>query len=70
FIADSVEWDQRISQTTQMILADAQTSGGLLIALPSHKKDEMLEALKEGGLTDTAHIGDFTKAGTGKITVK
>jgi cysteine desulfurase len=70
FVADSVEWDRRISRTTQLILADAQTSGGLLIALPSLKKDELLEALKEGGLADAAHIGDITKQGTGKITVR
>jgi cysteine desulfurase len=70
FIADSVEWDEKISRTTQLILADAQTSGGLLIALPSHKKDEMLEALKGSGLNGAAYIGDFTKAGTGKIIVK
>ncbi len=70
FVSDSVEWDRKISKTTQLILADAQTSGGLLIALPSHKKDEMLEALKERGLTDAAPIGEFTKAGMGKIVVK
>lgn len=70
FVADSVKWDEKISRTTQLILVDAQTSGGLLIVLPSHKKDEMLDALKQGGLSDSAHIGDFTRAGTGKITVK
>ena len=70
FVSDSVEWDRKISKTTQLILADAQTSGGLLIALPSHKKGGMLEALRESGLTDVAHIGEFTRAGTGKITVK
>jgi cysteine desulfurase len=70
FIADTVEWDEKISRTVQLILADAQTSGGLLIAVPSHKKDIMLEALKESGLKDAAHIGDFTNAGAGKITVR
>ncbi len=69
FVADSVEWDERISKTIQLILADAQTSGGLLIALPSARKDEMLEALKEEGLNGAAHIGDFTTPGTGKISV-
>lgn len=70
YIADSTEWDEKISRTTQLILADAQTSGGLLIALPSDKRDEMLEALRGADITDAAHIGDFTRAGTGKITVK
>lgn len=70
FIADTVEWKEKISQTTRTILADAQTSGGLLIALPSDQKAQLLLALQQNGVNDAAHIGDFTQEGTGKIFVQ
>ncbi|MGB7061845.1 MAG: selenide, water dikinase SelD [Candidatus Zixiibacteriota bacterium] len=67
FVSDTVEWDKSIPETTRLILCDAQTSGGLVIVLPADKKDEMLRALKGKGITEVAHIGDFTGAGKGKI---
>jgi len=70
FVADTVEWKEKISQTTRTILADAQTSGGLLIALPSDQKAQLLLALQQNGVNDAAHIGDFTQEGTGKIFVQ
>ena len=38
--------------------------------MPADKKDEMLQGLKGKGIAEAAHIGDFTEAGDGKITVK
>ncbi len=70
FVANTVEWKEKISQTTRTILADAQTSGGLLIALPSDQKAQLLLALQQNGVNDAAHIGDFTQEGTGKIFVQ
>ena len=70
FVADTIEWDKSISQTGRLILCDAQTSGGLIIAVPTDKKDEMLKALKEKGIVEAVYIGHFTEAGEGKIVVK
>jgi len=70
FVADGVEWGESISQTAKLVLCDAQTSGGLLIAVPSSRKDEMLQALLENGVADATYIGDFTEAGPGKIVVR
>ena len=70
FVSNTVKWDESIPQTGRLILSDAQTSGGLIIAVPADKNDEMLKALKEKGIAEAAHIGEFTEAGEGKIVVK
>ena len=38
-----------VSETVQVLLADAQTSGGLLIACPSARTGELLRELEVGG---------------------
>jgi selenide,water dikinase len=70
FVSDTVEWDEGIPQTGRLVLCDAQTSGGLMITVSANKKDEVLKALKKKGIETAGHIGDFTEAGDGKITVK
>jgi selenide,water dikinase len=59
-----------VSRVVQLILADAQTSGGLLISLPADRVDALLAALRARGVSDAAHIGRVTEPGTGHITVK
>lgn len=50
------------------LLFDAQTSGGLLMAVPSHAVEDMLMALREGGAARAARIGEL-KDGSGRIEV-
>jgi selenide,water dikinase len=54
----------------QLILADAQTSGGLLISLPESRVDELLAALHVRGVQDAARIGQVTAKGAGRIEVQ
>jgi len=70
FVSDTVEWDDAISRTNQLILCDAQTSGGLIIIVPADKKDKMLKALREKGIAEAAHFGDFTRAAQGRIMMR
>ncbi|MBN2697796.1 MAG: selenide, water dikinase SelD [Bacteroidales bacterium] len=65
-----VNWDQSISPIMQIILCDAQTSGGLLFTVPGNEKDRIIEALKKAGIHSAAHIGNCTGNGDGKISVK
>ncbi len=58
-----------LSRTLQLMLCDAQTSGGLLIALPGKEAEKCLIELKTAGLADAAIIGHFEREGSGKITV-
>ncbi|MCD4745001.1 MAG: selenide, water dikinase SelD [Bacteroidales bacterium] len=70
YISEIVRWDENISHTAKLILADAQTSGGLLISLPFEFKDQILNDLHKKGITDSSFIGRFTKNGNGEIYVK
>lgn len=52
------------------ILADPQTSGGLLIAVAKDALNEVIEALKENGLSDrVTPIGVITEAGSFAVLV-
>ena len=53
----------------RLILADAQTSGGLLMAVPSDRLD-MLQAALKGRDVAGAHVGEIMSSGDGRITVR
>ena len=60
----SVQWAQGTSKETQLVLADPQTSGGLLIAIAPEDVDELLSRL------DTASIiGEITDGPSGIVRV-
>jgi selenide, water dikinase len=65
---DVVSWDG-VGEDAQVLLCDAQTSGGLLIAVPDARCDALLRALRAGGLTVSAVIGEITGRGRGDIAV-
>jgi selenide,water dikinase len=55
-------WHRDVSEPTRMALCDAQTSGGLLIAVSSDKAGEMLASLHEAGIREAVIIGDLEKS--------
>ena len=55
-----VSWDDSIADFQKILLADAQTSGGLLIAIPADKTDALLSALESHGVQTRAVIGCIT----------
>jgi selenium donor protein len=59
----------KLTRTQQLLLCDAQTSGGLLIALPEAEAEGCLKELKEQGVHEAMIIGSFTQKGPGKITI-
>ena len=58
-IADLVHWHPDIDDQTRILLADAQTSGGLLIAVAPAKLDALLIALADAGVQTRAIIGEI-----------
>jgi selenide,water dikinase len=63
------KWPDRVRETDRVLLADAQTSGGLLIAVDAGAIDALLSAL-ERELTPTAvHIGDVMSPSSPPIEV-
>lgn len=69
FISDLTQWHEDISEVMKMVLADAQTSGGLLIAIPESGSDKLLRCLHEAGIPDASAIG-FVAKGEPAIEVR
>ncbi|NIS81872.1 MAG: selenide, water dikinase SelD [Anaerolineales bacterium] len=69
YVEPHVVWEEGISEVQKILLADAQTSGGLLIAISEEQLDGLIEALKSKSVGVAAHIGQFTEYGEGVITV-
>jgi len=57
------------TRTNQLLLCDAQTSGGLLVALTEAEANEYLKDLHGLGIKDARIIGRFTSEGKGKIQI-
>ena len=68
-VEDRVDFGPGVSRVTRLILADAQTSGGLLVSLPADRVGDLLAALAERGVERAARIGEITGEGEGRITV-
>ena len=69
FLSEWVTYDAALPQEEQFILCDAQTSGGLLAAVPEAIAGEVVRALTEVGTLAAAQIGRIVGAGDGKIRV-
>lgn len=70
YFEEFVKFDSEVDLLTQTILFDAQTSGGLLIAVESSKRKAMVEALKRHGTPVAAVIGRFTEGPAGTLNVR
>lgn len=70
YVSDCVEWPQEISRTMKIILCDAQTSGGLLISIPSNAGTRLVKALRTNGIAHASIVGRITSVGDGKIFVR
>ena len=69
FSARYTTFADRLGEAEQAILYDAQTSGGLLMAVPASKADACLAALHAAGVTAATRIGRITAIDTGHVTV-
>lgn len=52
-----------VSEADQLLLADAQTSGGLLAAMPRDGAEELVARLRDSGGPPAAVVGEVTEAG-------
>jgi selenide,water dikinase len=63
------EWQSGVDSATRTLLCDAQTSGGLLIAVAPEGLDRLLGALEAGRTPAAAVIGEITDAAKPAIEV-
>lgn len=64
-----VEWDPSIDDVDRLLLCDAQTSGGLLIAVPPERLDSLLNELRIAGVETIAVVGEVVDGPRGRIQV-
>jgi selenide,water dikinase len=69
FLNDWVDWAPEVSQREQLLLSDAQTSGGLLAAIPAALSGDVVQALTEAGSLAAAVVGHIIGPGSGRIRV-
>jgi selenide, water dikinase len=68
FLASRVRWPAHLPAARQVLLCDAQTSGGLLVALPEKSVEPLLAAL-EARRVAGAVVGELTEGEPGSIVV-
>ncbi len=64
-----VDWPEETPNEDRVLLSDAQTSGGLLIAIAQEKRDALRAALQEEGCLAWAEIGRLEPGEPGRIRV-
>jgi selenide,water dikinase len=67
FVSPNVDWGE-LPKAEQIVLADAQTSGGLLIAVPDSRADPLRESIEDRGVI-AARIGRVLEGPAGRIRV-
>ena len=68
-VADVVTWGDGLTEADQLLLCDAQTSGGLLISAPAEKQQDLVDALRAEGAQSSAVVGRITHGPAGTIIV-
>jgi len=69
-VAAAVRFDDGVDDITRLLLADAQTSGGLLIAVAAERLDALLSALRREATPVAAVIGRVVAGPAGRIDVR
>jgi selenide,water dikinase len=69
YVEPHTSFDPSLTEVERVILADAQTSGGLLIAVPPEEEASLLRELEERGAPARAVVGELTRGQPGGLAV-
>jgi selenide, water dikinase len=69
FVSESVDWNG-LAEDEQLLLADAQTSGGLLIAVAPDAADDLVRALQARHTLAAAVVGETHPGNPGEMTIR
>ncbi len=67
--AARVTWDAAVDEPARIVLTDAQTSGGLLLAVPAENHEALLAALARESVPVVATIGRIAGSSAGAVSV-
>jgi selenide,water dikinase len=70
FLADWVTYADDVTKDAQLLLCDAQTSGGLLVAVAPERANDLLSTLHARGVSDAVAIGKIDSANPERISVR
>lgn len=70
YVEPHTRFAEGVDETQRMILADAQTSGGLLIAVPATRQSELVEELERAGALTYAVVGEMIDGEAGALEVE
>jgi selenide,water dikinase len=70
YLAQFTQWDEAVDPRLQVALVDAQTSGGLLIAVRPDRAGQLADSLRSAGVRWTATIGELEAGPPGTICVE
>ena len=68
-LSPDVKFGDEVPEAIRVLLFDAQTSGGLLIAVDPYRAGTLVAALEREGTPAAARIGRLTRGAAGAITV-
>jgi selenide, water dikinase len=69
FLSSWVSYDSEITDNDQLLLCDAQTSGGLLAAVPADQAADVVRELQQAGISAAAVVGSIQEGDPGRIHV-
>jgi len=69
YVEPHTSFDKALDGTARLLLADAQTSGGLLIAVPRTQESHLLAELQRAKTLASAVIGELKDGAAGRIEV-
>ena len=70
FLAEWVTWGAGVDKETQLLLSDAQTSGGLLMAVAPGKADALVAELRRRGTPAADVVGVLEEGTPGRMRVE
>jgi len=69
YVKGKIIWGDSITDETKYILADAQTSGGLLISCPKEKKGKLIALLSKANCLAVSEIGEVVEDKENRIWI-
>lgn len=70
FVEDKVQFGKHLTDIDKLLLADAQTSGGLLISIPAEKAEKYISKFNELSKINAVVIGEIVEKSNSIIFVK
>jgi selenide,water dikinase len=69
YVESSTRFDESIAEADRLLLADAQTSGGLLIVVPPEREGKLLAELEKAGTLARSVVGEVVDGAAGSMEV-